>query len=198
MGKRIGFVVVLVVLLVLIMAVSDPYISTDVKRSIDRERVTELSVCEGEVLAMSTIALPYEGPTANPNLLRVVAGPQYDPETHTNAWNYRTRINQAVREGVNYAGEYVVAEWGIGTGTQGHAIVSARTGEVLNYGLKSQMGVSHISTSTLLVVNPKENFMELEDRNAAKEFAAGLTREYYIIQDGEFVKVCEESADNGW
>jgi len=43
---------------------------------------------------------------------------------------YRTVINESVAKGVNFAGQYVVAVWGCGTGCQKFVIVDAKTGTV--------------------------------------------------------------------
>jgi hypothetical protein len=43
----------------------------------------------------------------------------------------RTRLSEALAGGVNFAGHYVVAGWGCGTGCISGAIIDARTGDVL-------------------------------------------------------------------
>jgi hypothetical protein len=47
------------------------------------------------------------------------------------AKSFKTRLTEAVRGGVNFAGHYVVAGWGCGTGCITGAIIDARTGTVL-------------------------------------------------------------------
>lgn len=44
------------------------------------------------------------------------------------ARTFRTRTREAMAEGVNFAGHYVIATWGCGTGCIGGHIVDARTG----------------------------------------------------------------------
>lgn len=44
--------------------------------------------------------------------------------------SFRTRLNEAFRSGVNFAGHYIVAGWGCGTGCISGAIIDARTGKV--------------------------------------------------------------------
>lgn len=46
------------------------------------------------------------------------------------ASTFRTRLSEAIRGGVNFAGHYVVAGWGCGTGCISGAIIEARTGDV--------------------------------------------------------------------
>jgi len=46
------------------------------------------------------------------------------------ASTYRTRLTEALREGVNFAGHYIVTGWGCGTGCSNAAVIEARTGVV--------------------------------------------------------------------
>jgi len=43
---------------------------------------------------------------------------------------FRTRLSHAFRGGVNFAGHYIVAGWGCGTGCISGAIIDSRTGKV--------------------------------------------------------------------
>ena len=46
------------------------------------------------------------------------------------ARTYRTRLSDALGEGVNFAGHYVIAGWGCGTGCTNGAVIDARDGRV--------------------------------------------------------------------
>lgn len=46
------------------------------------------------------------------------------------ARSFRTRLTQAIRGDVNFAGHYIVAGWGCGTGCVTGAIIDARNGYV--------------------------------------------------------------------
>jgi hypothetical protein len=48
----------------------------------------------------------------------------------TGARPFRTRLSGALGKGVNFAGHYVVAGWGCGTGCISGAVIDARTGVV--------------------------------------------------------------------
>jgi hypothetical protein len=50
-----------------------------------------------------------------------------DPSART----FRTRLSAALRDGVNFAGHYIVTGWGCGTGCSNAAIIEARTGRVI-------------------------------------------------------------------
>jgi len=43
--------------------------------------------------------------------------------------NFRTRINRAVRDGINFAGHYILAGWGCGTGCTNAVIIDAIKGK---------------------------------------------------------------------
>jgi hypothetical protein len=53
-----------------------------------------------------------------------------DFKRNPDARKFRTRLSEALRRGVNFAGHYVVAGWGCGTGCISGAIIDARTGNV--------------------------------------------------------------------
>jgi len=46
------------------------------------------------------------------------------------ARSFRTRLSEALADGVNFAGHYVIAGWGCGTGCISGAIIDAHTGVV--------------------------------------------------------------------
>ena len=46
------------------------------------------------------------------------------------AGSFRTRLSDGLREGVNFAGHYIVVGWGCGTGCISGAIIDARNGKV--------------------------------------------------------------------
>lgn len=53
-----------------------------------------------------------------------------DFKKNPDARTFRTRLSEALRGGVNFAGHFVVAGWGCGTGCISGAIINARTGNV--------------------------------------------------------------------
>jgi hypothetical protein len=58
-------------------------------------------------------------------------GPAHAPVLATrDARAFRTRLREAAREKPNFAGRYVVAEWGCGTECVSGAIIDAKTGRV--------------------------------------------------------------------
>ncbi len=53
-----------------------------------------------------------------------------DFSSHKRARTFRTNLTNALKEGVNFAGHYVLATWGCGTNCSESAIIDARTGRV--------------------------------------------------------------------
>jgi len=65
--------------------------------------------------------------TANVERARVK---KIDFRNNSEARTFRTRLSEALLGGVNFAGHYVVAGWGCGTGCISGAIIDARNGKV--------------------------------------------------------------------
>jgi hypothetical protein len=51
-------------------------------------------------------------------------------KSHKNANTYRTNLRNAAKEGVNFAGHYILTTWGCGTNCAVSAIIDARNGQV--------------------------------------------------------------------
>jgi hypothetical protein len=51
-------------------------------------------------------------------------------KSHKNANTYRTNLRNAAKEGVNFAGHYILTTWGCGTNCSQSAIIDARNGKV--------------------------------------------------------------------
>lgn len=154
------------------------------------------SECEETIKAIYPLTGRYTGVIAPPVFEK---SPRvYDRETGTYPVNYRTKIREAMQAGVNFAAKYVVAEWGIGTGYQGHAIINAQTGRIISYGLKSNEGVDFSISSPVLIVNPKRNFLQLPDRGEAQSYATRFKRDYYKVENDSLILICSEPANVGW
>jgi hypothetical protein len=53
-----------------------------------------------------------------------------DFKASPDAKSFRTRLSAAIKEGVNFAGHYIVVGWGCGTGCISGAIIDAKNGRV--------------------------------------------------------------------
>lgn len=51
-------------------------------------------------------------------------------KSHRNANRFRTNLRNAAKEGVNFAGHYILTTWGCGTNCSMSAIIDARNGRV--------------------------------------------------------------------
>src|SRR5215210_4224975 len=51
-------------------------------------------------------------------------------KSHKTANTYRTNLRNAAKEGVNFAGHYILTTWGCGTNCSQSAIIDARNGRV--------------------------------------------------------------------
>jgi hypothetical protein len=51
-------------------------------------------------------------------------------KSHKNANTYRTNLRNAAKEGVNFAGHYILTTWGCGTNCSQSAVIDARNGKV--------------------------------------------------------------------
>jgi hypothetical protein len=51
-------------------------------------------------------------------------------KSHKNANMYRTNLRNAAKEGVNFAGHYILTTWGCGTNCSQSAVIDARNGKV--------------------------------------------------------------------
>ncbi|MEP6903452.1 MAG: hypothetical protein ABJA66_17125 [Actinomycetota bacterium] len=50
--------------------------------------------------------------------------------SHKRAKTFRTNLSNALKEGVNFAGHFILATWGCGTNCSDSGIIDARTGNV--------------------------------------------------------------------
>ncbi len=109
-----------------------------------------------------------------------IAEPDFNskPEAAT----FRGAIRTAMSRGVNFAGHYVVAEWGCGTSCQDHAIIDAQSGEIIHYGLPSEYGAMARSTSSLLVLNNPQDEISQNYRQQPTEF--------YELKSGKLEFLC--------
>jgi hypothetical protein len=55
---------------------------------------------------------------------------QVNLKSHKYANSYRTNLRNAAKEGVNFAGHYILTTWGCGTNCSQTAIIDARNGQV--------------------------------------------------------------------
>lgn len=154
------------------------------------------SSCEEKLKGKDfSVADIYTGPIA-PIVFDDNSPTEFDQQTQNTAWMFRTKIREGAAQGVNFAGHYAVAEWGLGTGIQQHAIVDVSSGQIISFGLMSQAGFSSQATSSLLVINPKHG-AAYPDIEEFRLYLSQFKRDYYTISNNKLVLVCSEPANEG-
>jgi hypothetical protein len=103
----------------------------------------------------------------------------------TQAQEFRTQIDEAVAAGPNFAGKYAVAQWGCGTGCQGHAVVNVESGKIVAFGPQTEAGLGISPESPVMITNPRENFPPISEMQKADlptlTKLANIPREYYVL-----------------
>lgn len=99
---------------------------------------------------------------------------------------FRTRLREAAREGVNFAGRFVIAAWGCGTGCLNGVVIDGKTGKVyfpkslsgfgLGYGdwTNNHEALEFKPNSKLLIIN---GFIGGDDERQAEG-------KYYLLWTG--------------
>lgn len=88
----------------------------------------------------------------------VYDGKLKDPDFSTNpdANMFVTRIKEACKEGVNFAGHYTLVYWGCGTACQNGVVVDRKTG-VIYSGFNTSLGVAFRKNSNYIIFNAGED-----------------------------------------
>jgi len=100
--------------------------------------------------------------------------------------NFKTRTEESVKEGANFAGHFNVATWGCGTDCFGYSIVDMNSGKVVEYSpVHEGYHLGNFSVDTeYLIHNP---------------VFAGEDRNYYeLIRNGETIEltlICTEKSE---
>lgn len=73
--------------------------------------------------------------------------------SNKNARSFKTRLNEGLQDGVNFAGSYSIVTWGCGTECMAGAMVNVQTGQVIDLPeVGFEQGIQ--KDSALYVVNP--------------------------------------------
>lgn len=67
----------------------------------------------------------------------------------------KTILQEGSRKQSDFAGHYAIVGWGCGATCQKHAVIDARDGKIVRFGLESTHGVDYNLNSRLLTVNPR-------------------------------------------
>ena len=83
-------------------------------------------------LAFSSDGFAQSTPTLTQYAVKVenIKNVRVNLKSHKNANMFRTNLRNAAKEGVNFAGHYILTTWGCGTNCTQSAIIDARNGRV--------------------------------------------------------------------
>lgn len=83
-------------------------------------------------VAPTSIGLGQKTPTLAQYAVKVekIKNIKVNLNSHKNAKMFRTNLRNAAKEGVNFAGHYILTTWGCGTNCSQSAIIDARNGRV--------------------------------------------------------------------
>ncbi len=135
-----------------------------------------------------------------------IAAVDYDGSPLKQAGEFKTAIDEAVAAGPNFAGKYTVAQWGCGTGCQGHAVVNVESGKIIAFGPQTEAGLGISPESPVMITNPKENFPPIAEMQKADlqtlTSLANIPREYYVLVGNNdsnvgIQKICTENPFEG-
>lgn len=108
--------------------------------------------------------------------------------SHKAARTYRTNLRNAAREGVNFAGHFVVATWGCGTSCIESAIIDARTGKVFFPEVLQGVGAGFCDLpedAETLVYKPDSRLLVLSGfKGGAQNDSNGKCGVYYLEWTG--------------
>jgi hypothetical protein len=106
---------------------------------------------EADARTIRLADVPADAPRFADYPATVYRGPQAEPDLRSDPLSrrYRTKLRAFARSKPNFAGHYIVATWGCGTGCSRVAIIDAKTGAVLHPdGLRS-VQVAHVHREVL-------------------------------------------------
>ncbi|MBI5215970.1 MAG: hypothetical protein HY960_09460 [Ignavibacteriae bacterium] len=113
-------------------------------------------------------------------------GVKVNLKSHPDARKFRTRLKEAATGGPNFAGHYVVVDWGCGSSCQQFAIINLQTGDVYMDTPATSYGTSFKTYSNLLITDPidKETFEEFGNENPV-----WLMTRYYIWNGKQLIQI---------
>jgi membrane dipeptidase len=81
--------------------------------------------------------------------------------SHPDAENFKTRLEYSLNQPANFAGHYIVTNWGCGTMCQMVAIIDVLNGDVF-FPFTTSMGACFLADSSLIITNPLDEYI-IED-----------------------------------
>lgn len=95
---------------------------------------------------------------------------------------FRTRLSEALKEPVDFAGEYVIATWGCGAMCRSYSFINKKTGKLLQDGFGGEEQQEDVvgakPNSRLIITNEEVRNSDYEVKSIAIRF--------YILEKGKF------------
>ncbi|OHD10595.1 MAG: hypothetical protein A2086_04290 [Spirochaetes bacterium GWD1_27_9] len=99
--------------------------------------------------------------------------------------NFKTRINNSLKEKINFGGKYLIIEWGCGTECQTGVIINLEDGKIFSLPT-TEWGAEYKPNSLLFVANPPSVNNEY---NINRPYYA--YPRYYIWNKNKFDLICD-------
>lgn len=136
----------------------------------------ELNAQRDERFPKQYRAAHYNGPLAAP-----------DFESNPKAKMFKTRINEQMPYGINFAGHYTIVEFGCGTSCQSLFVVDRKTGIIYD-GMTTELGMAFNNGNRLFIKNHGAAELTAEER--ANCSYCKIT--YWEWKDNAFVEIKKE------
>ncbi len=146
------------------------------------------------LVALGLVAAASSAQTALPQFSDYPAGPVYRGRvaplvvsSSPFARTYRTRTREAMAEGVNFAGHYVVATWGCGTECMNGHIVDARTGRAVADLPFNAIFLNVRPDSRLITVATPDDLAEMipiDDTGNEGPIPSRYQSSYWVLENG--------------
>jgi hypothetical protein len=101
--------------------------------------------------------------------------------SHGEAAKYRTALQNGLKQGVNFAGQYTVVTVGCGTTCQEHFVVDRQNGEIIDK-VQSSTGAQFSPDSRIFIVNPPDSSLNYIDCPYCEP-------EAYVLEGGKLRKL---------
>ena len=117
-----------------------------------------------------------------------------DFSTNPDARRFHTRLTLRPSDRPNFAGEWVIVTWGCGTACQSGAMVSARTGRIVDLPTPMTRGAAFRVSSRLLIIDPIRPDTRPDDASLAYYYE--WTGKVFVVRDSVAVRGSEEQRPN--
>lgn len=143
-------------------------------KNIDNTKNTEIVYPKDTYTGVNELFSLYKTEIKNTKLLSGL-----DEESREKWSEFKTKIEEGSTQDVNFAGNYIIVEWGCGTECHSGAIIDAGTGKIYELPT-SELGLKYSTDSSLLIVNPP-----FEDETMNNDRASYAYPAYYIWKDNK-------------